>query len=97
VVVESRLARSDDEEVRDVREGLRGERGQDVLEVAPTDPMSLAVIVERFTLAEESRSPFSLRPGAEGSQGFGDHSTIANSPAPRCLVREAGCSVEIRR
>jgi hypothetical protein len=42
--------------------------------------VSLGIVVERFALAEERRSPFPLTPGAEGSQGSGDDSMIANSP-----------------
>ncbi len=41
VVVEGGLARADDEEVRDVREGLRGQRGQDTLKVPTADAVSL--------------------------------------------------------
>lgn len=95
--MESRLALSDDDQVRDVRERLRRKLCQDTLEMTAANAMSFSLVVERLSLAEERRPPFPLTPGAKGSQGSADHSTIDDSHRLALPVPGARVYSEIAR
>jgi hypothetical protein len=94
VVVEAVLARLDHEEIRDVGEGLGWKRGEDVLEVAAADSVSLALVVKGLALPEKGGASFPLAPGAKRFHDWG--AIIARSPPNpfHWAPRDTGCTVE---